>query len=78
MPPSVVSIALVALLAACTSDDGTRRKPPATPHLTPSPSPPPNTASTPPTPSPAGWTTLRLANLGTTVHYGHIVRLDPG
>lgn len=27
---------------------------------------------------PAGWTTFRLANRGTEVHYGHIVRLDPG
>jgi hypothetical protein len=26
----------------------------------------------------AGWTTFRLANTGGTVHYGHIVRLDPG
>lgn len=27
---------------------------------------------------PAGWTTFRFANGGTAVHYGHIVRLDPG
>jgi len=27
---------------------------------------------------PAGWTTFRLANHGEEVHYGHIVRLDPG
>lgn len=27
---------------------------------------------------PAGWTTFRLANRGEQVHYGHIVRLDPG
>src|SRR5688500_4455628 len=27
---------------------------------------------------PAGWTTFRLANRGDEVHYGHIVRLDPG
>jgi hypothetical protein len=26
----------------------------------------------------AGWTTFRLANTGGTIHYGHIVRLDPG
>jgi hypothetical protein len=26
----------------------------------------------------AGWTTFRLANRGEQVHYGHIVRLDPG
>lgn len=27
---------------------------------------------------PAGWTNLRLANRGREVHYGHIVRLEPG
>lgn len=27
---------------------------------------------------PAGWTTFRLANHGTSVHYGHIVQLEPG
>ena len=27
---------------------------------------------------PAGWTTLRMANHGTEVHYGHMVRLAPG
>ena len=27
---------------------------------------------------PAGWTTLRLANHGKEVHYGHMVRLDSG
>jgi hypothetical protein len=27
---------------------------------------------------PAGWTTFRLHNYGTDVHYGHMVRLDPG
>ena len=27
---------------------------------------------------PAGWTTLRLHNHGTNIHYGHMVRLDPG
>ena len=27
---------------------------------------------------PAGWTTFRLHNHGTNVHYGHMVRLDPG
>jgi hypothetical protein len=27
---------------------------------------------------PAGWTTFRLHNHGTGVHYGHMVRLDPG
>jgi hypothetical protein len=27
---------------------------------------------------PAGWTTLRLANNGQEVHYGHIVQLDSG
>ena len=25
-----------------------------------------------------GWTTFRLANTGGEIHYGHIVRLDPG
>ena len=27
---------------------------------------------------PAGWTTFRLHNHGTEVHYGHMVRVDPG
>lgn len=27
---------------------------------------------------PAGWTTFRLANRGQEVHYGHMVRLEPG
>lgn len=27
---------------------------------------------------PAGWTTFRLANHGEEIHYGHIVRLEPG
>ena len=27
---------------------------------------------------PGGWTTFRLHNHGTNVHYGHMVRLDPG
>ena len=27
---------------------------------------------------PAGWTNLRLANRGGEVHYGHMVRLEPG
>ena len=27
---------------------------------------------------PAGWTNFRLANRGQEVHYGHIVRLEPG
>jgi hypothetical protein len=27
---------------------------------------------------PAGWTNFRLANRGQEVHYGHMVRLDPG
>lgn len=27
---------------------------------------------------PAGWTTFRMANRGEEVHYGHMVRLEPG
>lgn len=27
---------------------------------------------------PAGWTNFRMANNGAEVHYGHMVRLDPG
>ena len=27
---------------------------------------------------PAGWTNFRLANRGQEIHYGHIVRLEPG
>lgn len=71
-------IAFVAVLSACTNKDEATRQ---TPGIAP-----PNlvrlTASeyslAAPDTIPAGWTTFRLINHGTSVHYGHMVRLDPG
>jgi hypothetical protein len=68
----------VALLAACSNKDEALR---ATPAIAA-----PNVVSLSateysldaPDTIPAGWTTFRLHNRGTNVHYGHMVRLDPG
>lgn len=71
-------IAFVAVLPGCTTEDGTPRQNLATAA--------PNVVSLTateyafqaPDTLPAGWTTFRLANHGEEVHYGHIVRLEPG
>jgi len=77
LPPAGRWIALVAVLSACS---------------TPEKKPSQNLAAAPnlvsltateyafeaPDTLPAGWTTFRLVNRGQEVHYGHIVRLDPG
>jgi hypothetical protein len=71
-------VALLAVLLACAPEDETPR--PTSTRATP------NVVSLTatefaiqaPDTVPAGWTTLRLANHGQEVHYGHIVRLEPG
>src|SRR5687768_8821555 len=77
LPPTGRWIAFVAVLSACSSEDN---------------APSQNLAAVPnvvsltateyafqaPDTIPAGWTTLRMANRGQEIHYGHIVRLDPG
>ena len=71
-------IALVALLPACTAGNEAPRQDPAAAA--------PNVVSLTateyaiqaPDTIPAGWTTFRLTNLGGEIHYGHIVRLEPG
>ena len=71
-------ITFVAVLSACTNEDEAPR-----PNLAiAAPNVVSLTASeysfVAPDTVPAGWTTFRLANHGKEVHYGHIVRLDPG
>ena len=72
-------IACVALLAACAGEDSPRESESAAAPVAPTVS----LSSTEyafeaPDSIPAGWTTLRLANLGGEIHYGHMVRLDSG
>ena len=71
-------MALVAVLPACTTGDKTpgRNLATASPNLV-SLTAAEYTFEAPDT-LPAGWTTFRLANRGEEVHYGHIVRLEPG
>ena len=71
-----VCIALVAVLAACSTEEETAQQSPYTDA--------PNVvalaateyAFQAPDSVPEGWTILRLANHGKEVHYGHMVRLD--
>jgi hypothetical protein len=75
---ALLPIALVALLAACASRDTARDEtvaPPAPRVVALSTT---EYAFQAPDSIPAGWTTLRLANLGGEIHYGHIVRIDSG
>jgi hypothetical protein len=74
----MLSIAFLAVLAACTPERETPREGPtaAAPHVV-------RLTATEyslevPDTVPAGWATLRLTNLGQEVHYGHMVRLDSG
>ncbi len=75
---ALLPITLAALLAACTGREDVRPEPVGAPA-------PRGVALTTtayafeaPDSIPAGWTTLRLANLGGEIHYGHIVRIDSG
>jgi len=77
LPPAGRWIALAAVLSACSTKEETPRQ---------------NLAAAPnvvsliateyaieaPDTIPAGWTNFRLANRGQEIHYGHIVRLEPG
>ncbi len=71
-------IAFVPVLPACTAGNEATRHPPAAAV--------PNVVSLTateyvfeaPDTIPAGWTTFRLANQGQEIHYGHMVRLEPG
>lgn len=71
-------IAFLAMLPACAAEDDTPRQAVATVA--------PNVVSLTateyafqaPDTIPAGWTTLRMANHGQEVHYGHIVQMEPG
>lgn len=71
-------IAMVALLPACSTEDETPRQElaTATPNVVDLTAT--EYAFHAPDTIAAGWTTFRLANHGTEVHYGHIVRLEPG
>ena len=71
-------MAFVAVLPACTTGEKTPRPGPGTAapnvvSLTAA-----NYAIQAPDTLPAGWTTFRFANQGEEVHYGHMVRLEPG
>ncbi len=77
MPPAGCWIALAAVLSACSTKEQTPNHNQAAA---------PNVVSLiateyafeAPDTIPAGWTNFRLANRGQEVHYGHIVRLEPG
>src|SRR5687768_476836 len=78
LPHRLLWLAFVTVLPACRTEDKTAGQTPVTTA--------PNVVSLTateyvfqaPDSIPAGWTTLRLANNGQEVHYGHIVRLDSG
>jgi hypothetical protein len=77
LPPAARWIACVAVLSACSTGDKTPgQNLAATPNLVSLSST--EYAFQAPDTIPAGWTTLRLANRGQEIHYGHIVRLDSG
>ena len=75
---AIVLISATALLAACRAEDEAVR--------TDTASAAPNIVSLAaaeytfqaPDSIPAGWTTFQMANHGTEIHYGHIVRLEDG
>jgi hypothetical protein len=71
-------VALVAVLPACATEDEARRsaQTPAVPRVVSLSAT--EYAFQAPDTILAGWSTFRLANHGTEVHYGHIVRLEQG
>ena len=77
LPPAARCIAFAAALSACSTREETPNAVPAAA---------PNVVSLAaseyaieaPDTIPAGWTNFRLANRGQEIHYGHIVRLEPG
>ncbi len=71
-------VAFVAVLPACTTEDGVRRQNLATfASNVVTLSTADHTFQAPDTID-AGWTTFRFANNGDDIHYAHIVRLDSG
>ena len=75
---AVVLIACIAVLPACKSGDEARPADMAADAPTVVSLSATEYAISAPDSIPAGWTTFHLANRGEQVHYGHIVRLDPG
>ena len=77
LPPAGRWIAFVAAVSGCSTKEG-----PPGQNLAPAPNVVSLTATEyaleAPDTIPAGWTTFRLANRGQEVHYGHMVRLEPG
>ncbi len=77
LPPAGRWLALVAILAACAAQE----EAPA-PELAAAPQVVALTATEYALEAPdtiaSGWTNLRLANHGQEIHYGHMVRLEPG
>ena len=70
-------IGFVAILSACSTEEKTPgQNPAAVPNLVSLTAT--EYAFEAPDTIPAGWTTFRLANRGQEIHYGHIVRLEPG
>jgi hypothetical protein len=77
LPPAGRWIALVAVLSACSArDKAPGRQLTAVPNVV-SLSATEYAFQAPDTLA-AGWTNFRLANRGKEVHYGHMVRLEPG
>jgi len=77
LPPAGRWISFVALLSACSTGGETPgQNPAAVPNLVSLTAT--EYAFGAPDTIPAGWTTFRLANRGQEIHYGHIVRLEPG
>ena len=75
--PAARWIVLVAVLSACsTRQESPGQNPAAVPNLVSLTAT--EYAFEAPDTIPAGWTTFRLANRGQEIHYGHIVRLEPG
>ena len=77
LPPAGRWIAFVAVLSACSTREETPGR-----NLAAAPNVVSLTATEYAFEAPdtiaAGWTTFRLVNRGQEVHYGHIVRLEPG
>ena len=77
LPPAARWIPFFAFLSACSTREETpSHNPTAAPNVV-------SLAATEyafeaPDTIPAGWTNFRMANRGQEIHYGHIVRLEPG
>lgn len=77
LPPAGRWITLVAVLTACAArEESPGQRPAAAPNVVSLTAT--EYAFEAPDTIPAGWTDFRLANRGQEIHYGHIVRLEPG